>query len=64
MTQTPRTQLAPKSPVPLSKDREDDDRQHQAALAVSTKQIAKEAIHGGPKSVKKDKRPAGHGQKG
>lgn len=40
------------------------DRQHQAALRVSTKQIAKDAVRGGPKSVKKDKRPAGHGQKG
>lgn len=48
----------------MSKDRKDDDRVHQAALAVSTKQIAKEAVHGGPKSVKKDKRPTGRGQKG
>ncbi len=38
--------------------------QHQAALRVSTKQIAKDAVRGGPKSVKKDKRPTGHGQKG
>ena len=64
MTQTSRPQPAPNSPAPNSKDRNDDDRQHQAALAVSTKQIAKEAVRGGPKSVKKDKRPAGHGQKG
>ena len=41
-----------------------NDRQHQAALRVSTKQIAKDAVRGGPKSVKKDKRPTGHGQKG
>ena len=59
MAQTPRT-----PPVPMSKDRNGDDRRHQAALAVSTKQIAKEAVRGGPKSVKKDKRPTGHGQKG
>jgi hypothetical protein len=32
-------------------------------LAVSTRQIAKEAVRG-PKSVKKDKRPTGRGQKG
>lgn len=31
---------------------------------VATKQIAKEAVQGGPKSVKKDKRPAGRGRKG
>jgi hypothetical protein len=52
------------NPVSKNKDQKDDDRQHQAALAVSTKQIAKEAVRGGPKSVKKDKRPTGHGQKG
>jgi len=57
MAQTPRT-----PPVPMSKDRKDDDRQHQAALAVSTRQIARDAVRGGPKSVKKDKRPTGHGQ--
>jgi hypothetical protein len=33
------------------------DRQHQAALRVSTKQIAKGAIRGGAKSEKKNKRP-------
>lgn len=69
MTRTLRTQLAPKSPGPKSKgpkskDRNDDDRLHRAALAVSTRQIAREAVRGGPKSVKKDKRPTGHGQKG
>ena len=64
MTQTPRTPPASLSPALKAKDRKDDDRQHQAALAVSTKQIAKDAVRGGPKSVKKDKRPTGHGQKG
>lgn len=48
--------------------RTDDDRRPQAAReaarAVSTRQIAREAVRGGPKSVKKDKRPTGHGQKG
>jgi len=39
--------------------------QHQAANAEATKQIAKNAVHGGPKDVKKDKRAgAGRGQKG
>ena len=64
MAQTPRTQPASQNPVPDSKDRSDDDRQRQAALAASTRQIAKDAVRGGPKSVKKDKRPTGHGQKG
>jgi hypothetical protein len=41
-----------------------NDKQHQAALRVSTKQIAKNAVQGGPKSVKKDKRPVGKHQKG
>jgi hypothetical protein len=37
----------------------------QAAENQSTKQIAKDAVKGGPKSVKKDKRGgAGRGQKG
>jgi hypothetical protein len=37
----------------------------EAGKAQSTKQIAKNAVHGGPKSVKKDKRAgAGRGQKG
>lgn len=74
MTQTPRLQPAPNSPTPKGptfknpntkgNGRNDDDRLHQAALAVSTRQIAREAVRGGPKSVKKDKRPTGHGQKG
>ena len=34
-------------------------------MAESTKQIAKNAVHGGPKDVKKDKRMGiGRGQKG
>lgn len=41
-----------------------DDRRHQAATLVSTRQIATVAVCGGPKTVKKDKRPAGHGRKG
>ena len=37
----------------------------QAGEAASTKQIAKNAVHGGPKDVKKDKRSGvGRGQKG
>lgn len=55
MAQIPRTQKTTQN---------SSDRQHQAALAVSTKQIVKEAVRGGPKSVRKDKRPSGHGQKG
>jgi hypothetical protein len=41
-----------------------NDKQHQAALRTSTKQIAKNAVQGGPKSVKKDKRPVSKHQKG
>jgi hypothetical protein len=42
-----------------------NDGQHQAAAAQSTKQIAENAVHGGPKDVKKDKRMGiGRGQKG
>jgi len=37
----------------------------QAGETASTKQIAKNAVHGGPKDVKKDKRSGmGRGQKG
>ena len=61
MTRTPRLQKTPNRTTP---DRTNDDRRHQAALAVSTRQIAKDAVRGGPKSVKKDKRPTGRGQKG
>jgi hypothetical protein len=45
-----------------SRPQKTNDRQ-KAALAVSTRQIAKEAVRGGPKSVK-DKRPTGRSQKG
>jgi len=39
--------------------------QRRAAENASTKQIAKNAIHGGPKDVKKDRRSGvGRGQKG
>jgi len=42
-----------------------NDRQRQEAARASVKQIAKNAVRGGPKSVKKDKRAgAGRGQKG
>jgi len=42
-----------------------NDGPKQAGKASSTKQIAKNAVHGGPKDVKKDKRSgAGRGQKG
>ena len=64
MTQLPRTPPAGPNADPKREGHKDDERQHQAALAVSTKQIAKDALRGGPKSVKKDKRPTGHGQKG
>ena len=41
------------------------DDARQDAEAQSTKQIAKNAVHGGPKDPKKDKRVgAGRGQKG
>ncbi len=37
----------------------------QAPKQVATKQIAKDAVRGGPKTVKKDKRSGvGRGQKG
>ena len=42
-----------------------NDGQAQSAKAQSTKQIAKNAVHGGPKDPKKDKRMGvGRGQKG
>jgi hypothetical protein len=42
-----------------------NDGQRQDAEAQSTKQIAKNAVHGGPKDPKKDKRMGvGRGQKG
>ncbi|MDP1837601.1 MAG: hypothetical protein Q8N31_06745 [Reyranella sp.] len=48
-----------------TRDQKSSDKQHQAALRVSTQQIAKDAVRGGPKTEKKNKRPgAGHAQKG
>ena len=48
---------------PTNRDRKSSDK--QAVSRVSTKQIAKNAVHGGPKTAKKDKRVgAGRGQKG
>ena len=50
---------------PTTRDRKSSGRQEQAARRASTKQIAKDAIRGGPKTVKKDKRSgAGRAQKG
>ena len=47
---------------PLPKSNDDPK---QAAQSASTRQIAKNAVHGGPKDPKKDKRAgAGRGQKG
>jgi len=48
------------NPAPKTKD-----GPKQAAENESTRQIAENAVHGGPKDVKKDKRAgAGRGQKG
>jgi hypothetical protein len=48
-----------------TRDKKSNDKQHQAALRVSTQQIAKDAVRGGPKTEKKNKRPgAGQAQKG
>ncbi len=50
---------------PTKRDRKNSDKRQQAALRVSTRQIAKDAVRGGPKTEKKNKRPgAGHSQKG
>jgi hypothetical protein len=49
----------------VTRDQKSNDKQHQAALRVSTRQITKDAIRGGPKTEKKNKRPgAGQAQKG
>jgi hypothetical protein len=49
----------------MIKIKPDAKTQPETAKAQSTKQIAKNAVKGGPKSVKKDKRVgAGRGQKG
>jgi len=48
-----------------NRDRKSSDKQKQAISRVSTKQIAKNMVHGGPKTVKRDKRVGtGRGQKG
>jgi hypothetical protein len=50
---------------PTNRDRKSSDKKQQAVSRVSTKQIAKNAVRGGPKTAKKDKRVgAGRGQKG
>ena len=51
--------------IRIKPDPKTKDGSKQAAESQSTKQIAKNAVRGGPKSVKKDKRAgAGRGQKG
>ena len=50
---------------PTNRDRKSSDKQQQAVSRVSTKQIAKNAVRGGPKTAKKDRRVgSGRGQKG
>ena len=49
----------------VTRGQKSSDKQHQAAARVSTQQIAKNAVRGGAKTEKKNKRPgAGHAQKG
>src|SRR4051812_26901408 len=51
--------------LPMIKIKPDSKTKAEAAKTQSTKQIADNAVKGGPKSVKKDKRAgAGRGQKG
>ncbi len=51
--------------IKIKPPKKTDDSPRQAAEAQSTKQIAKNAVHGGPKDPKKDKRMGvGRGQKG
>jgi len=51
--------------IKIKPPRKTNDGQRQAAATQSTKQIAKNAVHGGPKDPKKDKRMGvGRGQKG
>jgi len=51
--------------IKIKPDPKAKDDPKQAAQTESTKHIAENAVHGGPKSVKKDKRVgAGRGQKG
>ena len=48
-----------------TRDRKSRETRQQSAKRASTKQVAKHAIRGGPKTVKKDKRGgAGRAQKG
>jgi hypothetical protein len=45
--------------------RKSNDKQHQAALQISTRQIARDAVRGGAKTEKKNKRSGvGRAQKG
>ncbi len=51
--------------IKIKPPKKTNDDQRQDAEAQSTKQIAKNAVHGGPKDPKKDKRMGvGRGQKG
>jgi len=51
--------------IKIKHPKKTNDDQRQSAEAQSTKQIAKNAVHGGPKDPKKDKRTGvGRGQKG
>jgi len=51
--------------IKMKHPKKTNEGQRQSAEAQSTKQIAKNAIHGGPKAPKKDKRMGvGRGQKG
>jgi hypothetical protein len=51
--------------IKIKPPKKTNDGQRQAAAAQSTRQIAKNAVHGGPKDPKKDKRMGvGRGQKG
>ena len=51
--------------IKIKPDPKPKDGPKQAAENESTKHIAENAVHGGPKDVKKDKRSgAGRGQKG
>ena len=52
----------PTSPSTLRGQKTNERRQD--AASNSTKQIAKNAVHGGPKSDKKDKRPTSGGRRG
>jgi hypothetical protein len=49
---------------PTSRESKKKQSDQSAIERVSAKQIAKNAVRGGPKSEKKNKRPAGSAQKG